>query len=753
MGVEVDRQADLLLQRLDEDLGRRGFQQARHVLQAQDMGAGRLQFLCAGDIVFQVIFRPRRVQEIAGIADRPFQHLAAIQHRIHRDAHVFDPIERIEHAEHVHPGGGGLFDKSLHHIVGVGGIAHAICPAQKHLGHQVRHGRAQIAQALPGAFLQEAIGHVKGRAAPAFDREQLRQVRGIGRRHADHVDRPHPGGQQALMPVAHRGVSQQHAGLRRHPVGHRLRALFVQQRARARRGGRGRRRRHRHPGGCRRARTARGFGMPVHRDVGDVGQDFRRPVAPLAEIEQPRRRVDELGRIGVVQERRVFQQVDDKVDVGADPADAEFAQGPVHPRDRLFGGLGLGRDLDQQRIIEPRDDPARIGRAAIKPDPHARRLAIGGDAAIVGDEVVLRILGRDAALQRVARQAHLGLACRARRLGQALALGHLDLGLHDVDAGHLLGHRVFDLHARVHLDEVEFAAVHIHQELDGAGAFVVHMGADAAAEVADLGALFVGQIGGGGAFDDLLVAPLHGAVAFIEVIDRPVLVAEDLHLDVAGALDHLFEVSLAIAERRLGLAPSLAHLGLKLVWPKDRAHAAPAAAPAGLEHQGIADRRRLGADRVEILAQNLGRGDHRHARGHRHAPRAGLVAQGAHGFGPRPDEGDARRIASLDEIRVFRQEPIARMDRVRAAGLGHPDDFRDREIGTHRAQALADQIGLVRLEAVQRQLVLLGIDRDGLFPQLVRRPHHADRDLAPVRHKDLSKVGHHRYPPGSEPRA
>ena len=36
----------------------------------------------------------------------------------------------------------------------------------------VGHGRAQVAQALPRAFLQEAIGDIECRAPPTFDREQ-----------------------------------------------------------------------------------------------------------------------------------------------------------------------------------------------------------------------------------------------------------------------------------------------------------------------------------------------------------------------------------------------------------------------------------------------------------------------------------------------------------------------------------------------------------------------------------------------------
>jgi hypothetical protein len=78
---------------------------------------------------------------------------------------------------------------------------------------------------------------------------------------------------------------------------------------------------------------------------------------------------------------------------------------------------------------------------------------------------------------------------RAGGLGQALALGDQDLRAHDVDAGDLLGHGVLDLHAGVHLDEVEGAGVHIHQELDRARALVVHVLADLLAQKADLLAL------------------------------------------------------------------------------------------------------------------------------------------------------------------------------------------------------------------------------------------------------------------------
>ena len=440
----------------------------------------------------------------------------------------------------------------------------------------------------------------------------------------------------------------------------------------------------------------------------------------------------------------MLQQVDDEVDVRGHPPHPELAQRAVHAADRPLGRLRPGRDLDQQRIVIPRDDPARIGRAAVQADAVAGGRPIGGDAAIVGDEVVQRIFGRHAALQRVTRQRDLVLAGHARRLGQGRALGDADLGLHDVDAGDFLGHGMFDLDARVHLDEVELLAVHIHQELDRAGVLVAHGAADLQRQFADLGALFGGQIGRGGAFHDLLVAALHGAVTLIQVIQAAMGVAQQLHLDMAGAQDHLFQIALAVAEGGLGLASALADLFGQLGRRLDRPHSPTAAAPRGLQHQRIADFSRLRADRGEIVAQNLGRGDHRHARLDRHAPRRRLVAKRAHGVGARADEGDPGSLAGVHEIGVFRQKAIARMDRVRAAFLGDPDDLGDGQIGRDRPQPLADPVGLVRLEAVQAQLVLLGIDGHRLLAQFVGRPHHADRNLAPVGDQDFLK---HTGPP------
>ena len=185
----------------------------------------------------------------------------------------------------------------------------------------------------------------------------------------------------------------------------------------------------------------------------------------------------------------MFEQVFDKGDVGGHAANAELAQRSVHPRNRHFRRRGPRRDFGQQRVVEPGDDRTGIGGAAVQPDAGAGGRAIHLDAAVVGDEVVQRVFGGDPALQGVTVQGDLSLGCAACGLGQRFALGNQNLRPDDINIGDFLGDRMFDLHAGVHFDEIEFIGVHIHQELDGSGAFVVHMGADPFAQLADFKAL------------------------------------------------------------------------------------------------------------------------------------------------------------------------------------------------------------------------------------------------------------------------
>ena len=53
------------------------------------------------DIVLQAVLGAVGIEDVAGVADRPFAELAGLAHRVHRDAHVLDPVQAVEHAEEV----------------------------------------------------------------------------------------------------------------------------------------------------------------------------------------------------------------------------------------------------------------------------------------------------------------------------------------------------------------------------------------------------------------------------------------------------------------------------------------------------------------------------------------------------------------------------------------------------------------------------------------------------------------------------
>ena len=133
------------------------------------------------------------------------------------------------------------------------------------------------------------------------------------------------------------------------------------------------------------------------------------------------------------------------------------------------------------------------------------------------------------ALQR--RAAQVDLVLREPEVVEGLAGGDAQLRLHEVDVGDLLGDRVLDLDARIHLDE-DVLALLVEQELDGAGVAVADLAGELDRVRADPVPQLLLEIRRRGQLDDLLVATLDRAVALEEVDDVALAVGEDLDLDV-----------------------------------------------------------------------------------------------------------------------------------------------------------------------------------------------------------------------------
>ena len=77
-------------------------------------------------------------------------------------------------------------------------------------------------------------------------------------------------------------------------------------------------------------------------------------------------------------------------------AKSEAEQFAAWARGEIRGQAG---NIEGENVKNAFTVDLRSGRAAVEADAEAGGAAIGGDAAVVGDEVLIRILGRDAALQ------------------------------------------------------------------------------------------------------------------------------------------------------------------------------------------------------------------------------------------------------------------------------------------------------------------------------------------------------------------
>src|SRR4051794_9947060 len=144
---------------------------------------------------------------------------------------------------------------------------------------------------------------------------------------------------------------------------------------------------------------------------------------------------------------------------------------------------------------------------------------------------------------------------------------------------------MLDLEPRIHLHEVETLAAFFGDELDRAGADITDRARRRDRRLADIEPPLAGKTGRRRLFDDLLMPPLDRAVALEQMDNVAASVAENLYLDMAGAFEIAFQQHRVVAEGALRLAPSAVEGARELGRARDGAHAPPAAARRGLDHE------------------------------------------------------------------------------------------------------------------------------------------------------------------------
>ncbi len=266
---------------------------------------------------------------------------------------------------------------------------------------------------------------------------------------------------------------------------------------------------------------------------------------------------------------------------------------------------------------------------------------------------------------------------------QRLARGDANAGLHDVDAGDHLGHRVLHLHAGVDLEHVE-VLLPVHQELDGRRTRVLRLADELRGAHAHGIALGRVDARGRGLLDQLLVPALARAVALVEVHGVAVLVADGLHLEVAGHLQELLDVHAAVAEGSRRLLARGLDAGAQLGLVARDAHAAAAAAGARLHDHGVADLAGHLDRLVDVLDGVVGAREDRGAGLARQPLAVHLVAERVHRLGARADELEPGVAADLGEVRVLAQEAVPGVDGVGVRDLGGGDQAVDAEVGLLR---------------------------------------------------------------------
>ena len=250
----------------------------------------------------------------------------------------------------------------------------------------------------------------------------------------------------------------------------------------------------------------------------------------------------------------------------------------------------------------------------------------------------------------------------------------------------ILGHRMLDLDARVHLDEVEAAV--LVQELDRADAEIFELAHGLGDGLADLVAGGGVERGRGAFLPDLLVAALQRAVALAEMDGAAAAVAQHLDLDVARAREIFLEIDGVVPEGGLGLG---ARGGERRATapPRERATFMPRPPPpaAALISTGKPMSRAIDSASASEVDAALGARHHRDAEPLGGALGLDLVAHQADMGGLRADEVDAVLVEDLGEARVLREEAVARMHRVGAGDLAGGEQRRNVEIAVARRRA------------------------------------------------------------------
>ena len=217
-------------------------------------------------------------------------------------------------------------------------------------------------------------------------------------------------------------------------------------------------------------------------------------------------------------------------------------------------------------------------------------------------------------------------------------------------------------------------------------------------------------------------------------------VADELNLDMARLLDKFLDEHTVIAKTVACLVAAAREALKRLLVIEGHAQALAAAAGTGLDHDRITDA--LGDFDRKLSRFNciIDTGDAVHARRTRELFGLNLVAHRGNGVMLGADEDNALFFHAFGKPGVFAQETVAGVHRLRAGLLAGRDDLVGQQI-TFPTRCRADVDGLVSEHHMERVLVSVGIDRDGLDAHFLGGLDNPASDLTTVGNQYFGKHG------------
>ncbi len=192
--MDIDGDADFLLQRADQMVSGIRSEQARHIFDADGIRSHVHQLMGQMQIIGIFVIRADRIDE------RALRMSAGSLRGLHGTFDVADIIESVEDTDDIDAVGDTALDEFRDHIIGIVVVAEDILPAEEHLEFRILDMLADRAKAFPRIFVQIAQAGIESSTAPGFQGIKTTLIQRFQDR--KHIADAHPCRAQGLMPIA-----------------------------------------------------------------------------------------------------------------------------------------------------------------------------------------------------------------------------------------------------------------------------------------------------------------------------------------------------------------------------------------------------------------------------------------------------------------------------------------------------------------------------------------------------------------------